>query len=356
MSEFKFPLSLLKTCEGNACVSPLNISHALGLIMLASKDQTRAEVVKTLGHDNHEKAHANISQALKKITEKDIASVAARLFVQSGFELKAPFEAAALEQYNAPPEKVDYMDAAGACKTINAWVEKETKNMIKKLFDPADLDPNTMVSLCSALHFKGTWEKPFGTPFEDTFKLNDKDTQKATLMSVKDNFAFTYDPDLECQLVELPYTNGSKMILAVPGTYTGLAKVEAGLTAERLSKLINDFDRSGEEEIQVAMPKFTMEESIDLKDVLEKMGVKRMFDAEHNPLSEMAHTGLHIGAAVHKVKIIVDEVGTEAAAATGMVGMMRMAPMPILITADHPFMFFIRYENQTLFSGRLVSL
>ena len=56
------------------------------------------------------------------------------------------------------------------------------------------------------------------------------------------------------------------------------------------------------------------------------------------------------------MKIIVDEVGTEAAAATGMVAMMRLAPMPILITADHPFLFFIRYNNQTLFSGRLVSL
>ena len=59
---------------------------------------------------------------------------------------------------------------------------------------------------------------------------------------------------------------------------------------------------------------------------------------------------------IFQVKIIVDEVGTEAAAATGMVAMMRLAPMPILITADHPFLFFIRYNNQTLFSGRLVSL
>jgi serine protease inhibitor len=56
------------------------------------------------------------------------------------------------------------------------------------------------------------------------------------------------------------------------------------------------------------------------------------------------------------VKIIVDEHGTEAAAATGMVGMMRMAMMPIMITADHPFLFFIRYKEHTLFYGRLVSV
>ena len=52
------------------------------------------------------------------------------------------------------------------------------------------------------------------------------------------------------------------------------------------------------------------------------------------------------------MKIVVDEKGTEAAAATGMIAMMRMAPMPVLIHADHPFLFFIRHNDQTLFGGR----
>ena len=112
------------------------------------------------------------------------------MFVQSGFELKAPFEQAALEKYSAPPVNVDYSDAVAAANTINTWVEKETKNMIKKLFNPADLDPNTMVALCSALHFKGKWQFPFDKPFEDVFKLNDKDTQKATFMTVKVSINF----------------------------------------------------------------------------------------------------------------------------------------------------------------------
>ena len=34
MSEFKFALNLLRTTTGNACVSPLNIAHALGMVML----------------------------------------------------------------------------------------------------------------------------------------------------------------------------------------------------------------------------------------------------------------------------------------------------------------------------------
>ena len=107
------------------------------------------------------------------------------MFVQNGFELKAPFMAAALEKYSAPPEKVDYSDAVAAANSINNWVAKETKNMIQNLFNPSDLDPNTMVALCSALHFKGAWKKPFDAPIKDKFKLNDTETMDATFITIK---------------------------------------------------------------------------------------------------------------------------------------------------------------------------
>ena len=58
------------------------------------------------------------------------------------------------------------------------------------------------------------------------------------------------------------------------------------------------------------------------------------------------------GLIYYLVKIVVDEKGTEAAAATGMIAMMRLGPMPILVHADHPFLFFIRHNGQTLFGGR----
>ena len=41
MTEFKFALKLLQTVSGNACVSPLNIAHALGLVLLGTKEETR---------------------------------------------------------------------------------------------------------------------------------------------------------------------------------------------------------------------------------------------------------------------------------------------------------------------------
>jgi len=141
------------------------------------------------------------------------------------------------------------------------------------------------------------------------------------------------------------------MILVVPKYHDGLADVEKKLTDEKLRSMCDNLDRSGEDEVEVIMPKFELETTTDLKDTLEKLGVKRIFDPT-GFITEMSYQPLSIGAAVHKVKIVVDEKGTEAAAATGMIAMMRLGPMPILVHADHPFLFFIRHNGQTLFGGR----
>merc|ERR1711970_1358758 len=354
MAEFKFALQLLKAAGGNQCVSPLNIAHALALVLLGTKDQTRDQVVKTLGHKNDAEAHDVLTKALKVIKEKNIATASARVFVQNGFQLKTEFQTAAEQKYGAPAEKVDFSNAEKCAATINNWVANNTKNMITELFSAGDIDPNMLVALCSALHFKGTWKVPFDAPFKDEFTLDGDKKVTTDFILKKSTFPINYSAELNCQVVELAYTNGTQMILVNPQYHDGLADVEKGLTDEKLRQLCDELDRSGDDEVEVKMPKFTLETTTDLKDTLEKLGIKKMFDPT-GYLTEISHQPLSIGAAKHKVKIIVDEKGTEAAAATGMIAMMRMAPMPVLVHANHPFLFFIRHNGQTLFGGRFTT-
>ena len=78
-------------------------------------------------------------KAIKTLTEKDIASVAARLFVQNGFQLKKEFQDAAKKHYGAPAEKVDFSNSEKCAAAINSWVADNTKNMIKELFSAGDI-------------------------------------------------------------------------------------------------------------------------------------------------------------------------------------------------------------------------
>lgn len=89
------------------------------------------------------------------------------------------------------------------------------------------------------------------------------------------------------------------MILVVPKYIDGLADVEKQITDEKLRSMCDNLDRSGEDEVEVIMPKFDLETTTDLKDTLEKLGVKRIFDPT-GFITEMSYQPLSIGAAVHK--------------------------------------------------------
>jgi serpin B len=89
------------------------------------------------------------------------------------------------------------------------------------------------------------------------------------------------------------------------------------------------------------------------------MGMPAAFDPGEADFSgiydqDIERNNLFISHIAHKAFVSVDEKGTEAAAATGIVE--EIVSMPIVLRIDHPFIFIIR-DNQTgsiLFAGRVL--
>ena len=90
---------------------------------------------------------------------------------------------------------------------------------------------------------------------------------------------------------------------------------------------------------------------------LEKLGIKDLFSGTNVDLSGFnGSKGLYASAMIQKAFIEVNEEGSEAAAATGMVISSRSLSEPAAFVCDHPFVFFIR-DSKTglvLFMGRIV--
>src|ERR1019366_9472636 len=119
--------------------------------------------------------------------------------------------------------------------------------------------------------------------------------------------------------------------------------------------------------VVLAMPKFTMTRALDLREVLNKMGIVDAFDRDRADFSGMLMPTERetrppvISQVIHKAFVDVDEEGTEAAAATAVVVALgaiieRPVPPPMVVTADRPFLFLIRHRDSgvILFLGRLV--
>lgn len=109
---------------------------------------------------------------------------------------------------------------------------------------------------------------------------------------------------------------------------------------------------------KVFLPKFKLEEQYDMKPILKAMGMTEAFDKGKANFSGMSPSNdLVLSEMVHKSFIEVNEEGTEAAAATAAVAMMRCAMIEPEFKADRPFIFVI-LNNKTraiLFSGRFAS-
>ncbi len=113
-----------------------------------------------------------------------------------------------------------------------------------------------------------------------------------------------------------------------------------------------------QQEVQVSLPRFKMEETYDMKSLLISMGMEDVFDELKVNLSGMSpNNDLVVSKVVHKAFVEVNEEGTEAAAGTGVVMTTKCKRIPLVFNADHPFLFFIRHNptKSVLFYGRFCS-
>jgi len=168
---------------------------------------------------------------------------------------------------------------------------------------------------------------------------------------------FRYAQIDELQVLQLPYVGDElSMVILLPRALDGIRQIEQGLTGENLAKWL---DNLREQEVFVSIPKFKMTSKFSLQTVLAQMGMAQAFTGAADFSGMTGRRDLFISAVIHQAYVDVNEEGTEAAAATGVV--MRLTSMgpdrtPVF-RADHPFIFMIRdnTSGSILFFGRVMS-
>ena len=144
---------------------------------------------------------------------------------------------------------------------------------------------------------------------------------------------------------------------ADPEIFYLLLQVEKALTYEKFIAWTKP-DVMDEEEVEVFLPRFTLEESYGMEGVLRDLGMIDAFNAACSDFTGMSsRRGLHMSKVVHKSFLEVTEEGTEAAAATGAMVMMLCLGIVPRFCADRPFLFFIQHgqTGAILFCGRFCS-
>ena len=279
------------------------------------------------------------------------------LFVDDGFSIQPSFPILLANYYSASSKLLDFKgDPAGSADYINQWVEGKTNRKIKDIVSAGDL-VSAEFALANAIYFKGSWKCPFDPLDTRTaqFHVSPGRESGANMMIHTAQFKYRLNRRLGCEILELPYEGDRlAMYILLPTDRYGLAALESKLTFQSLTSALAKLRRQS---LSVAIPRFEMTVGEDLPNVLSKMGMRLAFttSADFGGIAP----GVFISKVIHKAFIGVDEKGTEAAAATIVIGVYGPPPPPLTqdFIADHPFLFLIR-DNMTgsiLFLGRLVN-
>lgn len=112
-----------------------------------------------------------------------------------------------------------------------------------------------------------------------------------------------------------------------------------------------------ERDVEVHLPRFKLEIKYELNSLLESLGMTDIFSQVKADLSGISPVkGLFVSKIIHKSYVEVNEEGTEAAAATGDILVVKRLPIRAQFVVNHPFLFFIKhFHNNTILCGKLAS-
>lgn len=339
-----------RTLEGNAVSSPLSIGTAFSFARAGANDDTGATLDAIFGLPPGPGAHTGANAALAAIEAASVDTttleVANRVFTRITPTLD--FVNIGAQHYDAGVEPLAE-DNARAVDQINRWIDDRTRGLIPQLLGPGSLDAIELV-VANTVYLKADWADPFEADLtqDGVFHAPNGEVTVPFMHRLK-TVVLRYAELDGAVAVELPYLDGElSMWIIVPDDLDGLAAVEASLDAETLANLGATASRGL---VEVVIPKWTTElPAADLLAWLCPQGL--CSGAGFDGIAP----GLFLTDAVHGAKIIVDEKGTEAAAATAMF-MTTSAPiLDRVVVADRPFLYVLTHEptNTIAFVGRLV--
>lgn len=365
-SNGSFAVLLLKTlCQDtpgrNVCVSPLSVTSTLATVLLGARGSTKDQIAKMLSLKG-KKDHQSFQMLLSKVNTLEgqyMLRTASRLFGEISCNFCSPFKEECSQLYQAELEEVSFMRSHEKARgNINNWVSRNTEGKIQELLPCGSVSPLTKLALVNAIYFRGQWRDTFDNENTDEmpFNINQKEQVPVQMMFQESTFNLAYIDEVEAQLLELPYIKEElSMFILLPDANVDLRLVEKQLTFEKFrawTKLLKST------KMEVYLPRFRLAEDYQLESVLPTLGMVNAFKMGQADFSAMSEDlSMHLSTFVHKVWLEVNEDGTEAAAASGLLIDVDCGVEMPQFFADHPFLFFLIHNDtkSILFCGRFCS-
>lgn len=381
----------LRQQSGNLIASPYSLYLTLAMLRLGAKGETLGQMQAVLGQmgsevDFHEQFKA-LRQSLYDAAGRSSFEVANGLWSNPSFD----FQEQALKEFE------DYYEGRlgslsespkDTAKAVNSWIERATRGQIKDLVSPEMIDGLTSLVLVNAIHFRGHWSNPFKLEQTRSQSFWDGDQRLSAPMMIdfEETVKSSRGPVLYASedgwdMLDLPYKTSRFSLLIIkptvlnrlegietrsqliekvmgegwirpPQLACSLEDIEEAFTCSELERRVKRLKNGND--VVVNMPRFDLRSRFSCVDMLRDLGLGELFDQRSDLSGLIADQPSWVDLVLHEARMTVDETGTVAAAASGLMGT-RGCPAMKLFRADHPFLVLLRDRRSgaVLFFGRV---
>lgn len=331
-------------------VSPLNIVMALGYLINGSSGESLQEILSLL-HLHKTDINSlnmgiirfmNTSLKSKTMNVMNTCIVGNDIYLDNRYHKTIAKWGDITQMSFGNPNKI--------VEKANRMVEKSTRGKISNILSYGDVSEAMKMMIISTLYVKPRWRKTFDRhdTKKDIFYKSNGDKIRTRFMNLTDKF--DYLETNSGQILKLDCKDNFSLLIILPSSND-----ECDLFHQYP---MNYIDKMKRRTVRVSLPKFKVQDTLDMTQVLQRHNVHGIFDPSMG-LDRMLDSdeGMNVDLFIHKVTFEVDESGVEASAAS-VIGVDLNCAMPkeeeeiVKFNANHTFRYHLLHQDKfVLFSG-----
>ncbi|XP_023685072.1 plasminogen activator inhibitor 1-like [Paramormyrops kingsleyae] len=343
----------------NLVFSPYGVSSVLGILQLGSSGETLTTLTSRLGYSLQDPMSLQKQHLLNvELSGEQVVQMASIMLVEQDMVLQKGFLWALDKGFQSSPLPLDFSRPDEALSFVNSWVSEQTEGTIPVFLQPGIFTKDSRLVLLNAMNFKGPWKFPFDPKLtqERPFLCSDGSSVVVPMMKNIRRYycgCFVTAASVEYNVVELPYawSNLSMLLVAPVVRHIPLSVLTKELSVHSLQEWRAKLEKVP---LKLTMPRFIIESELDLKASLSSEGLGNLFCQKNADFSRITTVEkLYVSNVLQRVKVEVNEEGTEGSSATAAILFARMAVEEI--TLDRAFLFLIQHmpTGAVLFMGEV---
>lgn len=342
----------LDRANENRIYSPVNAYMTLGMLAETTGGNSRTQLLGLLGRDDVFSLRSSAKNLWNSCYRDDgivTAVLGNSMWLDNSFIPDTAVTDILAENYYAS-SFIGNMGDGEYDSLMKAWISEQTKGFLNDTVSDTRLDPESRMSLMSALYYKAEWTEPFEAESTKSRVFHSPSGDVTAQFMYRDFVGLRYVGD-NFKATYLELREGGKMWFILPDKDQSVESLfsdtEAlGFITGKTQQTLTYDDYSAY--MWMFLPKFDISCTVDLKSSLEANGVTDIFDSVRADFSCLTSSDIFVNDIAQAARVSVDENGCEAATVSGAVypdGSDVDGEQSHVFMLDRPFIFVITSDT-----------